>query len=148
MSYSDPEQQRAFQREWYKKRRKKFLRGKKCIQCGTSKDLVAIKIQPDNSPRGNFWHRKDLKEYLKNRTTLCKKCQLDKLHAKQRLGHGTESYYKHRYCRCKLCKKAHSDVNKRYRAEKKLPLKERNKLKLYRLIQKKGYSNMFGLPPR
>jgi hypothetical protein len=36
MPYSDPEQQRKFNREWIAGRRAAFFEGKSCVACGSS----------------------------------------------------------------------------------------------------------------
>jgi len=107
----------------YHKRRgdaKEFLGGK-CNKCGSVEDLQFDHIDPKTKsfPIGTMWSVSEERFWneLKKCQLLCRKCHIKKsiLEAGKKIAkgtHGTLSSY--RYCRCILCKDAHSKYQKEY----------------------------------
>ncbi len=146
MTYKDPDKQRAYQVAWIKKRRKVASRGKKCVICESTKDIYLSRGAPEEEKlKPSF---KDFKKQARGKVPYCKKCFTKhiKRHAKPD-GHGTPANYRRRGCRCKACCDAYHAYQKDWREDRKLPLKERRKMRLKRrvgrAIERKGYGNIF-----
>jgi hypothetical protein len=111
-----------YMKERWERRRQEAISylGGECSQCGNNRDLEFDHIDQTNKlftiatgssySNERFWNEVDKCQLL------CDECHTKK-HATAKESHGTLSSY--RYCRCVLCKKAHSDYcklyNKRYR---------------------------------
>lgn len=96
--------------------------GGKCVRCPTVSNLQLDHINPATKSFtiGKLWSI--AKETFLNELTkcqlLCVDCHIEKTRIEQnqddaRKVHGTLSSY--RYCRCELCRKAHSNYCKEYR---------------------------------
>lgn len=114
MPYKNKEQQREYQRNWMKKRRDAFFKGKECIECGSSEDLQLHHIGKKENHRIWSWSEKRRNEELKQCVVKCKDCHMDEHYEEWRSPCGTDSAYS-RGCRCDSCKKAHSEYAADYR---------------------------------
>ena len=100
------------------------MAGGKCVRCGSTVDLQFDHIDPSTK---NFtitkgwalaWDR--VLAEVKKCQLLCRECHDKKSIAAgdipPRAVHGTEAMYRHHDCRCTLCKEAHRDKMRLYRA--------------------------------
>lgn len=55
MSYSDPDAQRQYQREWVARRRAKWFADKTCVDCGGAADLELDHIDPTQKVSHRIW---------------------------------------------------------------------------------------------
>jgi hypothetical protein len=122
MAYSDPEQQKKFQREWVARRRADYLSGKSCEQCGSTKQLEVDHIDPSLkvSHRIWSWSAKRREEELSKTQVLCGRCHKAKT-ARDRFAqvkHGNVWMYQRYKCRCDLCRAAKSAELAAFRARK------------------------------
>lgn len=69
--WASKEQQRAYQREWYARRRADWFAGKRCLVCGTSKDLRLDHIDPTKKVSHRVWSWS-----AKRRAAELDKCQV------------------------------------------------------------------------
>lgn len=107
-------------------RRQKFLEllGGMCERCGSKKNLH---FDHKNPARKEFRiadrldaPEKVLKKEVRKCRLLCEKCHRDKTlekseHGQNKSRHGTLHRYKHFKCRCKKCRQAMSEYNKKRR---------------------------------
>lgn len=119
MPYKDPERQREYQREWIASRRRKYLKDKCCLVCGSTKDLELDHIERNNKIDHRIWSwsQERFQEEILKCQILCKEHHREKTTAEIEPGHGTDSRYtSHIYkCRCVDCKEAHRVANLKYR---------------------------------
>jgi 5-methylcytosine-specific restriction endonuclease McrA len=85
--YRDPEAQRAYQREWCRRRRAEFLAGRSCAQCGATEDLEFHHVDPETklSHRIWSWSKARIRAELAKCVVLCDPCHND-LHMTARYG--------------------------------------------------------------
>jgi hypothetical protein len=108
MPYADPETQRAYQREWWRRRREKWLADKCCVNCGTTEGLQVDHIDPSTKLSHKVWswslERREAE--LAKCQVLCSFCHKAKTAAERwrPIPHGTHSGYAHHGCRCSACR--------------------------------------------
>lgn len=80
MGYLNKEEQRLYQKEWVKNRRKKFLRNCKCIKCGTEKFLQVDHIDPKKKVDHRIWSWREerITKELSKCQILCRSCHQKK----------------------------------------------------------------------
>lgn len=80
MPYKDRNKKREYQREWCAKRRRDFLDGKSCIECGSTEYLQLDHIDRTKkiSHRIWSWTEERRKEEIKKCQILCKICHKKK----------------------------------------------------------------------
>lgn len=117
MPYADPEQHRAYMREWKAKRRAEFFAGKACVRCGSTDRLELDHVDPTKKVSHKIWtwslERRDAE--LAKCQILCHEHHLEKTRLDGEPPHGTHSRYVHRGCRCGACRAAHAAQNAQYR---------------------------------
>lgn len=89
MPYKDPELQRKYQREWYKKRRNAWLdKNGPCVDCGTTEHLEVDHVDPLTKVNHSIWswseHRR--LEELKKCVVRCHSCHKRKSAGEKALG--------------------------------------------------------------
>lgn len=109
MPYKDREKQRAFQREWIKRRRAEwFAANGPCAQCGTTNDLIAASPKPGKPIPHRVWTYSEKRRdaVLAKCVVLCRKCYLERRWPAP--PHGTLARYESRVhgCRCDECRAA------------------------------------------
>lgn len=109
MPYKDRDKQRAFQREWIKKRRAKwFETNGPCEECGATEDLIAASPKPGKPIPHRVWTYSDKRRdaVLSKCVVLCRSCYLERRWPAPE--HGTLARYESRVhpCRCDACRAA------------------------------------------
>jgi 5-methylcytosine-specific restriction endonuclease McrA len=109
--YANWERQKEFVRLWTKARRKKwFSENGPCVRCGSKKKLELDHIDPSKKVSHSIWSwsKKRRDAEIKKCQVLCKECHLKKTIKSHRrpITHGNAGYK--RFCRCRICKRAHS----------------------------------------
>ena len=123
MGYKDPEKQRAYAREWIRKRRQKwFSQNGPCIKCGSWENLELDHIEPEKKISHNVWswsqQRRD--KELSKCQVLCQECHKAKT-AEDKIGpikHGNGGY--RLGCRCETCTEEHTMKKRSWRARRRL----------------------------
>lgn len=85
MPFKKLEDKQKYQREWLQKRKDRVLKGKKCVWCGSTKDLELHHKDKDAKESHKIWSwapDRFMKE-LKKCVIVCKKCH-DEHHAEER----------------------------------------------------------------
>lgn len=108
----------------YHKRRSAALEflGGVCINCGSIDNLELDHIEPATKlfNISSFWSISENKFWVevKKCQILCKICHLIKTTTIDRIeiSHGDYGYYKHRKCRCLLCKASNAEYMRKYRS--------------------------------
>lgn len=118
MPYSDPEMQRAYQREWAASRRREYLAGRVCVDCGSDGPLEIDHVDPNQkvSHRIWTWARPRLEAELEKCEPRCVSCHV-KRHRRERLRHGIKRYQAG--CRCEACRQAKAAANARYQEKRR-----------------------------
>lgn len=80
MGYSDPAKQRAYAREWMRKRRAAFFDGKQCVRCGSTERLELDHVDPLQKTTHCVWSwsQKRRDEELAKCQVLCHDCHFAK----------------------------------------------------------------------
>lgn len=116
MPYKDPDKQRAFQRVRVAARRRAYLRGKVCVDCGERDPAVLefdhIDPTEKDSHRIWSWATARLEAELAKCEVRCRPCHQER-HARLAFRHGIGAYQKHG-CRCEICREAKRESNRRY----------------------------------
>lgn len=75
MPYKDKEKQREYQKKWIAQRRRDYLLGKECFNCGSKEDLQLDHIDPSQKRYNpaQLWGMSELNE---NRIAELDKCQI------------------------------------------------------------------------
>ena len=123
MPIKDVEARRAYDREWKAARRRRFLEGKSCRDCGSADHLQFHHLDPSEKTSHRIWGWSvpRIEAELAKCVVLCKGCH-DGLHATdRRLDCGAAAGY-WRGCRCEPCRVARSVYEARRRSG--LPAKE------------------------
>lgn len=119
MGYSDPEAQRKYQREWKAKRRAEWFEGKKCVQCGSTKNLELDHIDPAKKVHHDVWSwaKRRREAELRKCQPLCEKCHMQKTVETRevRTDHGHAGMYQLHDCRCARCRAWKSASDRLYR---------------------------------
>jgi hypothetical protein len=105
MSYKLHRQQIAYQLRWVERRRKKFLKGKKCERCG-SRDHLTYSKRDSKAKLAKIswsWSEERLRKELRNRRVLCFLCMTRN---RKPFTHGGNGFS--RGCRCRVCRWAAS----------------------------------------
>lgn len=80
MPYSNPEEQRQYQREWLAQRRSKWFAEKTCVECGSPDDLRLDHVDPAQKVDHRIWswsrERRDTE--LAKCQVLCLRCHVKK----------------------------------------------------------------------
>ena len=117
MPYSNPVEQREYQRKWLASRRREYLemRGNECEKC-TSKEDLEFHHRNKNEKLDHkiwSWSRKRIEEELLKCDLLCSKCHLGET-VKERswkvYTHGTITCYHATKCRCEPCRAENARV--------------------------------------
>lgn len=113
MPYSDPARQRAYQREWMARRRAAWFADKHCVVCGSTDDLEVDHRDPAQKVDHKVWSwsatRRDA-ELVKCDVKCAKHHR--RRHADERIvPHGARGY-RHRGCRCDVCRAWQSAKNR------------------------------------
>lgn len=115
MPITDPDERRAYQRNWVARRRAAWMAGKACESCGSTENLHVHHRDPAEKVTHNVWSwgqaRRDAE--LAKCAVLCETCHRD-YHARVLERHGTTRRYQ-AGCRCGLCRWAKQISNERYR---------------------------------
>lgn len=114
----------------YEKRKKliQVLLGSKCVKCGSKENLEFDHKDPklkilDLTARWGTKIEKLLTEINKCQL-LCRECHIQKsISEAVIIEHGTENTWKRHKCRCSLCKKAHTECQKRWFRNKMVKVK-------------------------
>lgn len=104
MPIRDPEERRAYHREWKRKRREDWFAGKKCVKCGSAEKLELDHIDRTTKVSHNIWswtEERRLAEIAKCQV-LCEQCHQAKT-TSERIAHGTLARYTNG-CRCEPCR--------------------------------------------
>lgn len=123
MPYKDKEKQRAFQREFMRKRRQEWFDANgPCQLCGSAENLELDHIDPEMKVASAVWSwskQRAAVELAKCRA-LCKKCHAER--TKQQLTkpviHGTYGGWR-RGCRCAACHGRYQEVWKSWPSKQK-----------------------------
>ena len=124
MPYSDPEQQRAYQRDRQQKLRMEWLEANgPCAHCGGSGPHQVDHKDPllKVSHRIWTWSSSRRNAELAKCQVLCTSCHKKKT-AKEKerpIPHGTDSGYTGRGCRCLACAEAHRVVKEEWRESRR-----------------------------
>ena len=120
MPYKDKEKQREYQRTRCALVRKEwFDKNGPCKECGNEENLELHHVDPKKKVTHRVWswsisrREKELAKCV----VLCRECHINKI--RKPITHGSDSRGYDRGCRCDLCKAAHTQRCKEYRA--KLP---------------------------
>lgn len=123
MPYKNKEKQREYQRKWTAKRRTDFFIDKTCVKCGGINNLQLDHIDRSDkvSHRIWTWSEERRQQEIAKCQILCIACHKakTKLEFATPEPHGKESGYSKRKCRCDLCRKAHREYTREYRAKLK-----------------------------
>lgn len=122
MPYKDRDKQRAFQREWIKRRRAEwFAANGPCAQCGTIEDLIAASPKPNKPVPHRVWTYSEKRRdaVLAECVVLCRKCYLERRWPAPE--HGTLARYESRVhgCRCEKCRAARNRSEQARRKRRK-----------------------------
>ena len=95
------DKQNAYQLRWTHERRARFLKWKKCEECGSTDHLEFGKKDPvaKLAKISWSWSLQRLRRELKNRKVLCRKCGGRN---RRPFVHGRNGY--DRWCRCATCR--------------------------------------------
>jgi 5-methylcytosine-specific restriction endonuclease McrA len=108
MPYTDPEQQREYQRRWRANRRTRWINenGGRCQECGSTDRLEIDHVDPSEKEYSPTfaWSRADREQELRKCQILCKSCHAKKTYALTTARHGTALAYNRDHCRCEQCK--------------------------------------------
>jgi len=80
MPYKNKDEQRVFQKEWLRDRRKRFFKGKKCKKCGGTKNLTLHHKDPSKKIDHHIWSWAPERFWaeIKKCDVLCEKCHEEK----------------------------------------------------------------------
>jgi DNA-binding MarR family transcriptional regulator len=126
LPYKDRDAQRAYQRDWIRRRRADWLAANgPCSKCGTTEDLIAASPKPGKPIPHRVWtysaKRRDA--VLDGCVVLCRSCF--RFHRWPAPEHGTLARYESRVhaCRCDACKAARnlSERSRRKRRRARTP---------------------------
>ena len=102
MPYADPAKQREYQRRWTAERRRGYLAGKCCVDCGSEERLEFDHVEGEKvSHRVWTWAAARLEEELAKCVVRCRSCHQAR-HSAARPKHGAGGYK--RGCRCEVCR--------------------------------------------
>ncbi len=113
------EYMRKYQSQWIQKRRKEYLAGKACVNCGSLERLEIDHIDPKQKVSHRVWSWSESRRIieLQKCQILCHSCHKEKTRSSYPgLIHGTTNAYDHYGCRCQLCRRAVADSRADYRA--------------------------------
>jgi hypothetical protein len=124
MPYANLARQREYQQAWMRKRRSDWLEENgPCRQCGSSVDLEVDHVDRRTKVSHRIWSWSAARraEELAKCQVLCSVCHLAKTTQENsaEVVHGTNSGYVRYRCRCRECKDAHAERNRRHREEAK-----------------------------
>lgn len=115
MPYKSLSRKREYQRLWRAERRRRWMsRLGGCVNCGDAHDLMMHHLDPNKKVSHKIWSwREDrIAEEVLKCEVLCRRCH-QVLHCGKPVRHGTNSGYTHYGCRCRACKDAHAECNRR-----------------------------------
>ena len=118
MGYLDKEKQNQYQNKWLKTRRLSWIKDNgPCQDCGSEENLTVHHEDPTQKESHRVWswtkERRD-KELAKC-VVLCRTCHKERHFP---FNHGSRGYSAG--CKCIICKKAHSEYQKKWKASKKI----------------------------
>lgn len=123
MGYLNKEKQRAYCRDWVKKRRQTFFEGKCCVECGSLEPLELDHIDPTTKISNAIWSWREERRLaeISKCQILCKSCHRIKTNKEltKSWDHGTKTGYDYRGCRCSLCREAHKLNKREYRRKQR-----------------------------
>lgn len=119
MGYTNREEQRAYQREWLRRRREAWLKENgPCAKCGGKDFLEVHHNDPAEKISHNVWSWSQARREreLSKCTVLCYDChiKITAVFNSRPMVHGSRSTYR-RGCRCGPCKEAQSVYNAEWR---------------------------------
>jgi hypothetical protein len=124
--FKDPEKQKAYQREWCRKRRRAFFDSQSCEWCGTIADLELHHRDPSQKVHHAIWSWAEGRRMaeISKCMVLCGTCH-DRAHAEARRIEaelrnpcGTWQAYK-RGCRCSACRNGNAEYLRELAARKR-----------------------------
>lgn len=79
MPYKNKDDLRTYQRNWMRKRREEYFKGKVCVNCGSSNNLELHHIDPDKKFTHKIWsYNSQIREVeLAKCIPLCHDCHLE-----------------------------------------------------------------------
>lgn len=131
MPYRDPDQRRAYAREWFARRRAEILGpDAACLLCGATDELEHHHLVAAEKVTHRFttWALARARAEMAKCVVLCGSCH-DELHAaERRAACGTESAY-WRGCRCDRCREAHrvGAAARRRRTKREVPVSDQRR---------------------
>lgn len=124
MPYKDRDVQRAYQRNYMRRRRETWFAGKSCVRCGSVESLELDHVDPATKIAHAVWSwsavRRD--EELAKCQVLCKACHAVKTAAEnavEEIPHGTHSGYSKHRCKCDDCRAAHALYQREWAAKRR-----------------------------
>jgi hypothetical protein len=115
MSYKDPVEQRAYQRQWRAARRALYTDGVVCEKCaGTPIDWHHRDPNTKLEHKIWTWAIPRLEAELEKCIPLCRRCHNEVHHPTRPVPHGTHSGYSYHGCRCSECKAGHARYQRDY----------------------------------
>lgn len=80
MPYKNKDEQRVFQKEWLRDRKKRFFKDKKCKKCGSNKNLTLHHRDPSKKIDHHIWSWAPERFWaeVKKCDVLCEKCHEEK----------------------------------------------------------------------
>lgn len=122
MPYRDAAVNRAYQREWLRKRRRQWIKDNgPCEICNSFVDLEVDHINPELKidHRVWSWSKQRREAELAKCRVLCEKCHKEVTRKLlERFEHGKQNAWR-KGCRCKICNKAAKVLWKRMALRKK-----------------------------
>ncbi len=117
MPMATVKEQREYQRLWMAKRRREFLDGKCCMDCGTEAELEIHHRDPTQKVTHSVfsWRKERRDVELAKCDIVCRECHV--IRHRILLGspmHGTRRSYDHG-CRCHLCRMASATQRQYYK---------------------------------
>jgi hypothetical protein len=120
------EQKRRYDRERVARERRRFFRGKCCVDCSSRRRLELDHVDPSTKISHNVWSWSETRRRaeIEKCVIRCHDCHVER-HAREARkpdAHGTRNCYFRYRCRCPKCVKCANDYrnNQRYRTGKRV----------------------------
>lgn len=117
MPHPNPEYQKGYQAGWIAGKRAFFFSDKKCVECGSDKNLELDHVDREKKWTHRIWSRNSaaMAMELKKCQVLCKECHFRKTAVENGKKEHSLSAYK-RGCRCDICKAYRAADARKYRS--------------------------------